>query len=411
MNSPDYQWRELASGQRLAVATLPGAECSAVSIHIPAGSRDEADYPCGIAHFLEHMCFKGTATHDARALSLRIESAGGQINACTSEDQTVYDGRGDADLMPLLCETLSDMVWRSTLPEKEIPLECDVIGEEITMVRETPADHIGDMLSAAMWPGHPLGQPISGTLESIAAVDRDSLARFRDAHHFRQDVVIAAAGPYTLEAVAAMLDGLVPEAAANPPMRARFHAAAVSPRQLRETRETDQLQLALAWRTPGRHSEERHALRLLSLMLGETASSRLFLDLREDRGLCYQISSDVTLFEEVGAFEIHVGLDPEAREAALECIFMHLSDLAKNGPQPGELERAKRLAITQGKLSLETTASHACWAGESLMDYDRIPTIEEWRGRILNVTEKCIFNLCKSLFINGEHAIAEIDSA
>lgn len=410
MNPPDYQWRELASGPRLAVATLPGAECSAVSIHIPAGSRDENGFPCGIAHFLEHMCFKGTAELDARALSLRIESAGGQINACTSEDQTVYDGRGDADLMPLLCETLADMVWRSTLPEKEIPLECDVIGEEITMVRENPSDHIGDMLSAAMFPSHPLGQPISGTLESIAAVDYVTLSRFRDAHHFRRDVVIAAAGPYTLDEVEKMLDGLVPDCRVAPARRDFFDAATHPPQRLRETRETDQLQLALAWRTPGRLSEDRHALRLLSLMLGETASSRLFLDLREDRGLCYHISSDVTLFDEIGAFEIHAGLDPESRDEAIECIFKHLLDLAVNGPAPGELERAKRLAITQAKLSLETTASHATWLGESLMDLGRIPSIDEWRLRMLSVSEKCIINVCKALFVNAEHGIAEIDS-
>jgi len=411
MKSLDYQWRVLASGPRLAVATLPGAECSAASIHIPAGSRDEMGFPCGIAHFLEHMCFKGTAEFDARALSLRIENAGGQINACTSEDQTVYDGRGDADLMPLLCETLADMVWRSDLPEKEILLERDVIGEEITMVRENPSDHIGDLLSAAIFPDHPLGQPISGTLDSIAMVDRAALARFRDAHHFRQDLVIATAGPYTLDEVEKMLVGLVPDCRTGPVPRDQFEGVNNPPHHLRESRDTDQLQLALAWRTPGRLSEDRHALRLLSLILGESASSRLFLDLREERGLCYQISSDVTLFGEIGAFEIHAGLDPDSRDEALECIFKHLNDLAQNGPTETELARAKRLAITQANLSLETTASHACWVGDSLMDYGRIPSLEEWKNRMLQVSEKCIINACKSLFVNSLPGIAEINSA
>ena len=410
MNQTDYQWCELPGGPRLAVAMLPGAECSAVSIHIPAGSRDESGLPCGIAHFLEHMCFKGTETYDARSLSLRIENAGGQINACTSEDQTVYDGRGDAESMSLLFETLADMVWRSTLPEREIELERDVIGEEITMVRENPSDHIGDMLSAAMWPGHPLGQPISGTLESIEAVDHATLARFRDAHHFRRDVVIAAAGPYSIDDVAAMLDGLVPDCQRAAENLVVFQSDVSPPVRLCEIRETDQLQLALAWRTPGRHSEDRHALRLLSLMLGETASSRLFLDMREERGLCYHVSSDVTLFDEVGAFEIHAGLDPEGREEALECIFKHLRDLAENGPAPGELERAKRLAISQAKLALETTASHAAWVGESLLDFGRIPSQNEWRSCIDGVSFKSIINICNALYYSRSYAIAEISS-
>lgn len=409
MNPPIYQSCELPGGPRLAVATLPGAECSAMSIHIPAGSRDEAGFPCGIAHFLEHMCFKGTERHDARALSLRIESAGGQINACTSEDQTVYEGRGDAELMPLLCETLADMVWRSVLPEREIPLERDVIGEEITMVRENPADHIGDLLSAAMWPGHPLGNPISGTLESIEAVDRAGLARFRDIHHFRRDLVIAVAGPLPLEAVAELLAPLVPPCAQSIGAREAFESSACVPSRLREGRETEQLQLALAWRTAGRQSEDRHALRLLSLMLGETASSRLFLEMREDRGLCYHVASDVTLFDEVGAFEIHAGLDPDERQQALDCVFKHLHDLAENGPANGELDRAKRLAITQGKLALETTAAHAGWAGESLLDFGYIPTQNEWRNRIERVSDDMIAEVCKSLFINADYAIAEID--
>ena len=411
-HSPDYHWRELPGGPRLAVASLPGSQCSAVSIHIPAGSRDEGGHPSGIAHFLEHMCFKGTDRHDARALSLRVEGAGGQINACTSEDQTVYDARGDAELLPLLCETLADMVWRSVLPEREIGLERDVIGEEITMIRENPADHIGDMLSAAMWPGHPLGTPISGTLDSIGLVDRAALVMFRDAHHFRSDVVIAVAGPHPPDEVAEMLGELAPECGGVALQHEVFSRDGASPpRRLREERETDQLQLALGWRTPGRQSDERHALRLLSLMLGETASSRLFLDMREDRGLCYQIASDVTLFDEVGAFEIHAGLDPGGREEALDCVFKHLQDLAANGPDEAELLRAKRLAITQGKLAFETTASHAVWAGESLLDFGHIPTVHEWRSRIDQVSGNCIKKLCESLFINTPYAIAEIDSA
>jgi predicted Zn-dependent peptidase len=407
--SPHHEWFELPAGPRLAVATLPGAECAALSIHIPAGSRDEDGLPCGVAHFLEHMCFKGTARHSARELSLRIESAGGQINACTSEDQTVYDGRGDAELMPLLCETLADMVWRSSISASDIDLERDVIGEEITMIRENPADHIGDMISAAIWPDHPLGRPISGTPESLESITRDALAGFRDGHHFRRDVVIAAAGPHTIADIAAMFDGLVPECRVPAPAANPFAPHASPPCRLREPRETDQLQLAMAWHTPGRQADSRHALRLLSLMIGETASSRLFLDLREDRGLCYQIGSDVTLLDETGAFEVHAGLAPSARDEAVDRILRHLRDIAASGPASGELDRAKRLAITQGKLALETTAAHAAWAGESLLDFGRIPGICEWRSRILSVTAAEVRELADALFTGTAFAMAEID--
>ena len=181
------------------MATVVDSECAALTIHVPAGSRDESGLPAGLAHFVEHMVFKGTERRSARDLSFEIENAGGQINACTSEDQTIYEGRGEAEMLPILAEVLSDMVWHATFPESEIQLEREVIGEEITMYRESPADHIGDLISTALWGDHPLGHPISGSLESIARIDRQSLLEFRDRHHFRKDLVIAAAGPFTLE--------------------------------------------------------------------------------------------------------------------------------------------------------------------------------------------------------------------
>jgi predicted Zn-dependent peptidase len=408
MSKATYEWLQIPGGPRLAVATVPNSECAALSIHVPAGSRDEEALPAGLAHFVEHMVFKGTARRSARDLSFDIENGGGQINACTSEDQTVYDGRGEAELLPLLADVLSDMVWHATFPEAEIALEREVIGEEITMYRETPADHIGDLISAALWSGHPLGHAISGSLESISKIDRDALLAFRQRHHFRHDMVIAAAGPFTPAEVMQVIKPHLP-AEFHPGFSPQpFNPAHQAPQHLTESRETDQLQLSLAWHTPGRHWPSRHALRLLSLMLGETASSRLFLELREDRGLCYQISSDVTLFHETGAFEINAGLDPAARDEALACIHREILDLVGCGPRPDELERAKRLAIAQSKLAFESTASHAAWAGEGVLDFGRVPSLCEWRDQVLAVTEAQVQATARAVFHQQPMALAEI---
>ncbi len=408
MSKAAYEWRQLPNGPRLAVATVQESECAAISFRIPAGSRDENTFPAGLAHFVEHMIFKGTKRRSARELSLEIEDAGGQINACTSEDQTVYEGSGEAELLPLLADILSDMVWHADFPESEIQLEREVIGEEITMYRENPSDHIGDLISAALWEGHPLGNPISGCLESIAAIDRITLLDFRQRHHFREDMVISAAGPFTLDEVTAVVVPHLPQRFIDGHLAVPFDRSRAVPRQLVENRITDQLQLALAWHTSGRHSESRHALRLLSLMLGETASSRLFLELREERGLCYQISSDVSLFHETGAFEIHAGLDPDAQVEAMECIQREIHDLVSHGPRPGELERAKRLAITQSKLACESTAAHATWAGECVLDFGRIPAHSEWRDRVLCVTADEIRAVARDVFHQQKPTIARI---
>lgn len=280
------------------------------------------------------------------------------------------------------------------------------------MYKESPADHIGDLISSALWDTHPLGNPISGSMESIAEITRDTLLNFRDRHYFREDVVIAVAGPFKMDAVEMMILPHLPKndfLAVEKPLP--FVKKEGIPRSVTDERETDQLQLALAWHTPGRHAESRHALRLLSTMLGESASSRLFLQLREERGLCYQISSDVTFFEETGAFEISAGLDPESRDEALACIQREIDDLMANGPCPGELDRAKRLTIVQSKLAFESTGAHASWAGEGVLDFGHIPSPAEWRAKVLAVTEMDVQAIAREVFMNQAPSLAEIGEA
>jgi predicted Zn-dependent peptidase len=409
MTLPAYHIHRLPGGPRLAIATLPQSECAALSIYIPAGSRDELGLPAGLAHFVEHMVFKGTPTRSARRISEEIENAGGSINACTSEDQTVYEGRGDAEMLPQLAAVLADMVWNATFPSAEIELEREVIGEEITLYRESPADHLGDLISEALWAPHPLGNAISGSLESIALIDREALVGFRDLHHFRDDVVIAVAGPFSPEQAIAAIAPHLPATIRPAPVRHPFERLSTPPVHLTDARETDQLQLALAWHTPGRHHPARRPLQLLSLLLGEASSSRLFLELREERGLCYQISSDVTFFHDTGAFEISAGLDPASRGEALACIHREIADLVAHGPNPEELARAKRLIISQSKLAFESTSAHASWAGESLLSFGEIPSPTAWRDAIHAITADDLRTAAREVF-SAPPAIAEISS-
>lgn len=406
--SVKYSTQELPGGPKLAHAQLVSSECAALSIYIPVGSRDEAGpIPEGLAHFSEHMAFKGTEKRTAKELTLAIESGGGQANACTSEDHTVYEAQGEAELMPTLISVLAEMVWCSTYPEDEISLERDVIGEEITMVRESPSDHIGDLLAKALWPNHPLGQAIAGSLESIKRITRSSLLAFADEHHFRNDIVIATAGAMSAEDVAETICKHLPDKFKTPPLRLAYSAGRTI--ELTDTRLTDQLQLGVAWHTAGRHAEERHALRLLSIILGESSSSRLFTILREERGLCYQIGSETTLFHETGALQVMAGLDPESREESLEIVFRETENLAQQGPRKGELERAKRLAVAQSKLALESTAAQAAWAGESLLFHGKIPTPREAREALMTVSDEQIHAVARKVF-SQTPAMAEIRS-
>ncbi|WP_035602258.1 pitrilysin family protein [Haloferula sp. BvORR071] len=405
MNLATYESLVLPSGFRLAVSTLPWSECAAFSIHVAAGSRDDLAGLAGTAHFVEHMVFKGTQRRDARAISLDAEDAGGSLNACTTEDQVVYEARGDADSLPLLADITADIVWNATFPTKEIPLEREVIAEEIVMYRESPGDHIGDLISAALWSPHPLGESVSGSEESIARIKKAELSAFRDRHHFRNDTVISVAGPFSPQAVAEILAAHLPasrEAVELVPI-----GSLPKPGHVIDERDTDQLQLALAWRTPGRTDQRRHALRLLSMILGESAGSRLFQELREKRGLCYHVSCDASFFAEVGSFEIHSGLAPKGRAEALGCIEREIEDLAKNGPRPEELARAKRLAASQMKMAMESTGAHASWAGDSMLQYGVIITPADALATWQAVTAEEIREVAAA-FLTGDRAMAEI---
>ena len=407
---PVYHSQKLPNGMRLATASMASSECSTLSIYIPAGSRNDPPQLAGVAHFMEHMAFKGTANRSAKQLSLELEKSGSQANACTAEDHTVYDARGDAASLPMLADILSDMVWHSSLPPREIKLERDVIHEEITMYEETPSDHIGDLISQALWSPDPLGEPITGTHKSLDAITRNHLFEYCQMHHFRKDIVIAAAGPYSAEEFAEILLPLLPLQchAAPAPLPAFVSRGKSTP--VVQHRETEQLQLAIAFHTPGRHHSGRHALRLLSILLGESTSSRLFQQLREDRGLCYHISSDLALFVDTGSLDISAGLDPDSRDEALKAIHHELNQLVTDGPSEEELERAKKIAITANKIAMESTAAQMAWVAESLLFEGSIITPAESRARLMPVTRKDVQNMAAQIFSPANQAIAEIRS-
>lgn len=404
-----YAWQKMPNGMRLATASIAHSECASMAIYLPVGSRHDPPKLAGLAHFMEHMAFKGTARRSARQLSLELESCGAQANACTSEDHTVYDARGDAASLPILADILSDMIWNSSLPPREISLERDVIHEEITMYEENPGDHISDMISHALWAPDPLGQRITGTHKTVNAITRNDLFTFCHDHHFSDEIVIAAAGPFSAGEFAEIIQPLLPGETHRSSQPTAHYVTPSKPRApLIEHRDTEQLQLALAWQTPGRHHEGRHALRLLSLLLGESSSSRLFQVLREERGLCYNVGSDVVLFSDVGCLEISAGLDPQSRDEALKVIQKEIYQLVTQGPSEEELERAKRIAITSHKVALESTSAQMCWVGESILFEGRIVTPEEARSKIEPVTTEEIRNLAQLIFHKKNLAHAEI---
>ena len=406
----------IVNGIHIATAEMPHMESVAAGIYLPTGSRYESAKLNGIAHFAEHMIFKGTQTRSALDLAIQIEGAGGSINAFTTEDQTCIETRGPSELLPQFVEIMSDMVWHSNFDEDEVDREREVIAEEIVMYQENPSDHIHDLLSEALWSGHPLGRPITGTEESIKQINSAELKAYAQRHFstLGQGLTLAVAGKVIHEEVCDIAKKSLANITTQPLNDLPFETYS---RQLTESnqithlhdqREIDQVHLAIAFHTDGRHSDKRHVLRVMSLIMGETMSSRLFQELREKRGLCYHIATDYSLYHDTGTFEIHAGLDASRLEESLKAINKVIQQILKEGFLPDELDQAICFSSGQSKIALESTHSRMSWMGDSLLCFSKIIDPDESRSTLQSTTLDELHQLATQLFSNKNMAVASI---
>ena len=383
MAQATYHLTQLPNGVRLATAEMPHMESVAVGLWAGVGSRHEPARLNGAAHFLEHMLFKGTTRRSARAISRAVDGLGGYLNAFTSEEHTCYYAKAGAEHLGALGDVLSDMYRHSRLQAIEFERERGVIREEILRVADQPAQLVEDLLAAAVWPDHPLGRPLSGTLESVAALERGRLVDFwRDSYHART-TVLSVAGPVEHTTVIRTLGpSLAGMPAGRAPRFSRWVGGKPGHRSLSvrlEHRDSEQTQLALGFPAPGRHDPRRFAMRVVSAILGENMGSRLFQSLRERRGLCYSIQTATDALAETGLFSISAGLDAENLREALRLIRLELDRLCTTAVGRRDLQQAKDYLIGQHRLGLESTTNQMTWLGESLLGHGRIVEPDEAR--------------------------------
>ncbi len=406
----EFSSTETGYGWTIVTARMPHLQSLTMGLSVGVGSRHESTEEAGAAHFVEHLLFKGTERRSPLQLALDVEGLGGSFNAYTSEDSTQLEMRGPSDLMPHLADVLCDMAFHSTFPEDELEREREVIEEEIILYQESPGEHLGDLASRAMWNDHPLGRPILGTNESLASLDQAQLLEFQTRHYRQPGGVIAVAGDLVHGAVVDTFMGLLP----NSPLPRAADPLAFSlsefsgPNLVRESRPIEQFHLSLGFHAPGRHSDDRYAMKLLSLLLGETMSSRLFQEIREKRGLCYHIGTDVAQFAETGSFQISAGLDAERLDVAMEAIQKVLLTIIDEGPTHRELEQAKRYLVGQSRVGLETSAAHMGWIADSMLYYRDLESPASVRARYLAVSRDEVHEIAKTLFQRSRLGIALI---
>ena len=368
----DLQSSRLANGLRVATAAMPAVESVALGIFVGAGGRHETAAQSGISHFIEHLLFKGTTTRSARAISQAIEGRGGYLNAYTQEESTCYYAHIAATHASEALELLADMFLHPRFAASDIKKERGVIIEEIEMYRDQPQQHVQEMLNGILWADHPLGRSLTGTPETVTAMTRDDFFSYKAARYAPPVTLVVFAGQVEHAPLVASVEKLFGGLRAHKPAPARAITAATAQRDaIALGKEIEQAHLALGVRLFGRHDERRFALKLLSTVLGENMSSRLFQVVREKHGLAYSIHTALELFHDTGMLEISAGVDVEKFPRALDLILAEVARLRWQPVGAAELRRAKDYVTGQLRIGLEGAASQMTWAADNLLNFGR----------------------------------------
>ena len=387
----NYRLSRLKNGTRIATAEMPYMQSASVGIWAGVGGRYESGKLSGISHFIEHLLFKGTKKRNAKKITEAVEGIGGYLNAFTTEDHTCYYAKACASHLPALCDVLSDMYLNSQFAPAEVEREREVIREEIRMYRDNPGQHVQELLSQTMWPAHPLGRPLTGTVESIGSFKRPDLMRFMHENYNGSTTIVTVAGKVSHDEVVAQLDPLLGKLpAGKTPRYSRFRVKSGTSKVALFTQETEQTHLAMGFYAFGRNDERRFALKLLSVILGENMSSRLFQKLREKYGFCYSVQSGMVALADAGLINISAGLDTGKLEKAMRVIMEEVAKFCDKPPSRGELRKAQDYTIGQTLMGLESTSNQMMWLGESLLGYGKILDPGQIRDRIFAVTPEQI---------------------
>ncbi len=381
------QLTKLSNGIRVVTCEMPHAQSATFGIWTAVGGRHEPLRLTGISHFIEHMLFKGTRRRTARQIGQEVEAVGGYLNASTTHDHTAYYGAAPGDHFNRLSAVLCDMYLEPRFAEADIRRECGVIGEEIQMYQDEPSDLVQELLWEELWPDDALGRSLTGTLESIGRLRRADFVAYRDAHYQTGNTVVSAAGRVEHDEVLARVEKLL--GALPVGRRSRISKAPELRPRLRVRiipRETQQLHVAFAVPCCSLQSEDRHATSLLNLLLGGNMSSRLFQELREKRGICYSVSSNVSQYADTGVINFYIGLDAKNLEKALRLIGREFRRLREEPVRAAELNRAKEYAIGSSRMSLERTSAQNSRIGYSTLFYGRVMDAEEAHARLRATT-------------------------
>ena len=374
----------LSNGFRIVTEHMPSMKSVSIGIWVGAGGRHERLEENGIAHFLEHMAFKGTKTRSALQIAEAIEDVGGYINAYTSREMTAYYVRVLENDVPLGLDVVADILLNPAFEDGEIEVERGVILQEIGQALDTPDDIIFDWLQEVSYPDQALGRTILGPSERVSGFGRDDLKRFVAEHYGPNQMILAAAGAvdhdaivWQAEALFGHLDRVEPSSVIQP--------AAFAGGERREEKKLEQVHFTLAFEGPNYRDPDIYTAQIYATAMGGGMSSRLFQEIRENRGLCYTIFAQAGAYEDTGMTTIYAGTSAEEIENLANVTIDEMKRAASD-MSAAEVARARAQMKAGLLMGLESPSNRAERLARLLSIWDRIPSIEETIKRIDNVT-------------------------
>ena len=388
------------NGLCLLTESMPAVRSVSLGAWLTRGSRHEDPAHSGIAHFVEHMLFKGTTSRTAEGIAQEIDSIGGHLDAFTAKECASYYVKVLDEHLPRAVDVLSDLLLNPAFAGEDICREQNVVVEEIKMVEDTPDDLVYEIFTTNFWQNHQLGQPILGTAESVRAFDADALRTYFSDAYTAQNLVIAAAGNIDHAAIGE----LVGDAFSALPVSSQSIPVSAPEVDIQlEIREKDLEQAHLCLGTAGyEHTHpDRHASYILNAVLGGSMSSRLFQKIREKRGLAYAVSSSLTSYHDVGNLTVYAGCDGGAVRQVIDLVVDEMQTLKRHPLPTVELQRAKDHLRGSFVLGLESTTSRMSQLARSEMYFGRQIDVTETLNAIELVTQEDVQRVACDLFQEG----------
>jgi predicted Zn-dependent peptidase len=400
---------ELSGGLRVVTTPVTTAQSVSVNLFVGAGSRGEEQRTKGLAHFLEHMMFKGTQKRpNAIAIAEAIEGAGGVLNAYTAKEMTCYWNHVPFDEAETAVDVLADMLYNSLLDQEEINRERSVVQQEIRRTQDQPGAWVGELLGRAVYGDHQMGWSTAGTEETVEGLQQQDFKDWMGAWYGSANIVISIAGNISHKDVLSLVEGRFAGRAGSPPSVTPVNGSIPAQRAIGESRPITQANLALALPALSRKDPDRYVLMVLNAVLGRGMSSRLFKEVRERRGLAYSVGSGVSRHADTGLLNVSAGISPENVGEAVKVILAELDKLTQEPVGEGELRKARDYTVGSFRLSLESPMALAQRAGESLLTMGEIEPIESVVEKLRAVTAEDVMRVARRVLVRKKAALAVV---